>query len=230
MLIILKGRSVTAPVLFNPLQWTHFQMLCGNSMWKWLGNGCAVLHPSKLCLLFLTEKGAWPGLHLGKSFPPHNGQRQTSSVPVGLFLKSFLWDWKTFFNSGNQAHSPTMKSSFERGSELTINFISAPSSPRFSYISGTKRGPLLSWKTLPPCDLLSHSTKPFRSKGKSGEVLSCSPDLQRIASTQQSQHPLTAEPWHFANIISVDPRNSPEGQVVFSPSSFIEIYLTSSPV
>ena len=136
-------------------------------------------------------------------------------MPVGLFLKSFLWDWKTFFNSRNQAHNPIMKSSFERGSELTINFTSTPSSPQFSYIFGTKRGPLLSWKTFPPCDLLSHPTKPFRSKGKSREILSSSPDLQRIASTQQSQHLLTAEPWHFANILSVDPHNSPEGQVVF---------------
>lgn len=115
----------------------------------------------------LDKEGSLTRQHLGKSFPLHNGQRQTFLVPGGLFLKSFLWDWKTFLNSRSQALGPTMEPSFERGSELKINFISTPFSPQCnSHIFGKIYGSLLSQKAFPSWELVDPWMKPTMPKGK----------------------------------------------------------------
>lgn len=134
MFIILKEHSVTPPGLFNLLYSTHFQILCRNDVWKWPVNGCAVLHPSDFCGLILTEEGVWWGPHLGKLFPPHNGQRQISPVPEELFSKLFFRVWKIFLNSRKQALSPTTKSGFGKGSEIKKSFTYVPSSHEYSHI------------------------------------------------------------------------------------------------
>lgn len=156
MLIILKGQCYSRNAI-QPVISHTFLNAVRNTMWKQLLIRCAVLYPSELWVLILIEEGAWPGLHLGKSFPFHNGQRKTSLVLGVLLLKSFLWDWKPTLNS--------MESGFERGSELKINFIihSLLTLIRLSHFWQTY-GPLLSWKTFPSCDLLGHWMKPLRSK------------------------------------------------------------------
>lgn len=159
-------------------------MLCRNNMWKWPVNGYTILHTSEFCGLILREKGAWSSPHLGKSFPSHIGQRQTSLVPEGLFSKSFFRSWKTVLKSKNQPLRPAIESSIGKGWELKRNFVS--SSHQYSHIFDPTCGSSPSQKTFPSCDFLAHIVKLLRSKRKNREESLSSPDLQRNSLNQQS--------------------------------------------
>lgn len=214
MLIILKGHSVTPPGLLNLLYCTHFQMRCRNNMWKWPVNGCAILHSSDFCGLILTEEGAWWGPHLGKSFPPHNGQRQISQCQKGCFQNHSSGVGKPSSTPGTRLSVPPQSQALERAqSSREASYLFLPHRNILTFL--TTHGSPPYQKTFRSCDLLGHIVKLLRSKRKDREESSSSPDLQWTSLNQQSQHLQTAEWWHFANIISVNPQNSPGRQVVF---------------